>query len=109
MEALTVQAVMTDCALAGRSLDEAEKRGLAVLQLVHRVSEAPRPAVQVDPARIKRHLAVVRDQNRARLTVTREQLNEEVMRLERRLQDMQQRLDGVRKALVALEYASSTR
>lgn len=109
MEALAVQAVMADCARAGRSLDEAEKRGLYVLSLVHKVSEAPRAAVQADPARVKRHLATVRGQDRARLTLTREQLNDEILRLERRLQDMQQRLESVRTALVALEYASSTR
>lgn len=109
MEALSVQAVMSDCARAGRTLEETEQKGLEVMRRVHQVSSSVKTAVHADPAQVRRHLAALRGFDRARLTVTRERLHDDVAVLERRVADMERRIEWVLKALATLEYSSANR
>lgn len=103
VEALTVHAVMAHCAAAGRTLEEAEQKGLEVMRRVQEVSLPP-AAVRADPERVRNYLVVLRKVGQERLALTREKLNDELAELERRVAATEQRIECVRKAAMTLEY-----
>jgi putative zinc finger protein len=104
VEALSVHAIMAECARAGGSVDEAERRGREVMRRVHEVSPASAAAVTPDPDRVRYHLTRVRKLDSAGLALTRERLHDDVAALERRVVEWQGRLECLLKAAVTLDY-----
>ncbi len=105
VEAMSVHAVMSDCARSGRSVEETERKGMEVLRRVHEVSTDTARTVRADPERVRILLADFRGLDAPRLALARERLQDEVAELERRVAELERRLDCVRKASVTLEYA----
>jgi hypothetical protein len=103
VEALTVQAVMADCARLGGSVDEAERRAREVMRRVHETTNEAR-VVTADPERVQRYLASYRKLDGPRLMLARERVQDDMAAEERRLADWEGRLDCLRKAAVTLDY-----
>jgi hypothetical protein len=106
VEALNVHAVMAENARAGRSFEEIERRAAEVLRLYGRVAKAP-PAVEPDPARVRRHLADLYKADAGRLMLAREKLQDDVAVLVKHAADMQRRLDCVSTAALTLDYVQA--
>jgi len=104
VEALCAQAVLAECARAGRSVEESERRAMEVLQRVHAAPTDAKTSVRPDAARARRFLVEVRRLDAARLALARERLNDDVAELEKRVMETERRIDCVRKALITLEY-----
>lgn len=104
VDALTVHAVMADCTRSGGTVDEAESRGKEVMRRVQQAVKEAYGAVQADPAQERVYLTRVRKLDTTRLALERERLHDEVAELERRVIELQQRLESLRKATVALDY-----
>ncbi len=104
VEVMSAQAVMVDYARAGRSLDETERKGREVLRRVHATASASPTAVRADPARVRHHLSDCRALDAARLALARESLRDELAALEKRVAELERRLECLRKAAITLEY-----
>jgi len=104
VEAMSVHAVMSDLARAGRSVEETERQGIEVMRRVHEASAPALQVVRADPERVRIHLAAFRRFDGARLALARERLHDDVAALERRVLEMERRIDCVRKAAVTLEF-----
>ncbi|HZL73176.1 MAG TPA: zf-HC2 domain-containing protein [Planctomycetota bacterium] len=104
VEALSVHAVMAECARAGGTVEEAERQGLDVMRRVQEVSATAYASVTPDPERVRYHLTRVRNLDSAGLALTRERLHDDVAALERRVVEWQGRLECLHKAAVTLDY-----
>ena len=104
VEAMSVQAIMAECSRAGASVEEAERHGKEVMRRVHATTARYGKAVRPDPARVKAYLSQLRKVDEARLTLTREQLNDQLAGLERRILELERRLECLQKAAVTLDY-----
>ena len=104
VDALSVHAVMADCTRSGGSVEEAESRGKEVMRRVHAAVKNAYGAIQADPALERMYLSRLKKLDTTRLVLERERLHDEVAALERRVIELEQRLDSLRKATVALDY-----
>ena len=104
VEALSVHAIMAECARAGGSVEESERRGRDMMRRVHEASPLAATVVTPDPERVNYHLTRVRKLDSAGLALTRERLHDDVAALERRVVEWQDRLECLLKAAVTLDY-----